>query len=369
MRTGFVGVCCCLLFVSSVSCLDVAEGRAKRDLEIGHGQADGLRVDVNEGLAAIRTFNADEIGLWASAPTLSIKLTTGEKSKSGLRLRLENTLKDASLSAKTKDGTPVVVTLVESPHPTEHVFRFDAPANETLTLTLSAPDEADLSPFRVAMYADVQEALPKVQDIYRKMNDTPGIRFALISGDLTSRGSPEELELFQHEMKSLEFPCFSTLGNHELGTRDDLYQFYFGRANSSFEFRGVRFSLIDSASATVDPLVREWLDEWLRLGQDNLHIATMHLPPLDPVGSRNGAFANRAEADDLLSALAAGHVDLTVYGHIHSYYLFENAGIPAHITGGGGASPERLDGVGRHFLTIDLRPPNTLVNVAVVRVD
>lgn len=40
-------------------------------------------------------------------------------------------------------------------------------------------------------------------------------------------------------------------------------------------------------------------------------------------------------------------VDLTVHGHVHSYYAFANAGIPAFITGGGGAIPERFDAIGR----------------------
>ena len=65
----------------------------------------------------------------------------------------------------------------------------------------------------------------------------------------------------------------------------------------------------------------------------------MHIPPVDPIGVRNGSFANRNEAAKLLTRLARGGVDLTLYGHIHSYYAFENAGIPAHISGGGGAIP------------------------------
>jgi predicted phosphodiesterase len=71
----------------------------------------------------------------------------------------------------------------------------------------------------------------------------------------------------------------------------------------------------------------------------------------------------------LVARLASGKVDLTLYGHIHSFYAFANAGIPAYISGGGGAIPERLDGIGRHFLTIDVDPVSQLFQVAVVRVD
>jgi hypothetical protein len=69
------------------------------------------------------------------------------------------------------------------------------------------------------------------------------------------------------------------------------------------------------------------------------------------------------------ATLAGGHVDLTLYGHIHSYYPFSNAGIPAYISGGGGAIPERFDGIGRHYLTIDVDPARGVLQTAVVRID
>jgi Icc protein len=127
--------------------------------------------------------------------------------------------------------------------------------------------------------------------------------------------------------------------------------------------------LLDSASATLDPIVYDWLDEWLRLGAEQPHVVAMHIAPLDPIGVRNGAFANRAEAGKLLSRLAAHGVDLTLYGHIHSYYRFDNAGIPAFISGGGGAIPERFDDIGRHFLVIDVDPATSSFTSTTVRVD
>lgn len=362
-----------LLLVSAVplvaSCLDVAEGRARRDLEVGRASQSDLRVEVEGGLAAVRRLAPGELGLWASAPALSLRLNTGASGGGAWNVRFENILSDAVLVAETQAGALIPVEIAEAPHPTERTFRLDLPSNDEITLSLAAPDRESLSPWRFAVYADVQEAIDGVQDIYTKMNDTPGIRFALISGDLTQQGTPEQLEAFQREMKTLVFPCYATLGNHELGTRDDLYHDYFGRGNYAFDYRGVRLTMLDSASATLDPLVYTWLDGWLEGGRDRLDVVTMHIVPIDPVGSRNGSFASRAEADKLLLQLARGDVDLTFYGHIHSYYAFENAGIPAHITGGGGAIPERMDGIGRHFLTVDVVPPSKIEQVAIVRVD
>jgi hypothetical protein len=94
------------------------------------------------------------------------------------------------------------------------------------------------------------------------------------------------------------------------------------------------------------------------------------VPPIDPSGSRAGAFRSRREAHHLLQRLAAGGVDLTLYGHIHTYESFSNAGIPAYISGGGGATPEQWDGIGRHFLIVDLDPAAGVVaGVELVRVD
>jgi hypothetical protein len=41
----------------------------------------------------------------------------------------------------------------------------------------------------------------------------------------------------------------------------------------------------------------------------------------------------------VLAELAKEGVDIALYGQIHSYYAFANAGIPAYISGGGGSVP------------------------------
>lgn len=350
------------------SCLDVASNRAARDLTIGHASTGNPRIDVEDGLAAIRGSNDTEVHLWASAPTLSLRLERTPQSVGPLRIRIENILNDAELVPADNESTGMIISVVANPHPTEKTWEIVSSA-QSMTLKLRAPDDTLRQPWRFAVYADVQEALGNVQDIYTKMNETPNIRFSLISGDLTSQGRQEELEEFQTSMKQLKFPCFATLGNHELGTREDLYHDYFGRGNYSFVFRDARFTMLDSASATLDPLVYSWLDGWLDKGHDQLHVVTMHIAPIDPVGARNGSFASRAEADQLLVKLAQGKTDLTLYGHVHSFYAFENAAIPAYISGGGGAIPERMDGIGRHFLTVDVDAAGKIEQVAVVRVD
>ena len=163
-------------------------------------------------------------------------------------------------------------------------------------------------------------------------------------------------------------PAYATLGNHELGSGQFNFHRRYGRGSFSFVHRGARFTLLDSASATVAPTADRWLDGWLDDGADALHLFITHIPPLDPDGTRNGGFASRAEGHRLVAKLARHGVDMTIYGHVHTFESFRNAGIKAYVSGGGGAIPQRLDGIGRHFLVLTVTPGEESFSVRKVRV-
>lgn len=361
-RTGLLAV----LLASLPACLDVADERAARDARIGRADHEALAITVEGGLAHVRALEAGDLTLWGQAPAIRARLEV--RQGGAWRVTLRNAMADARLCVTPSDGLPVCPDPVETPLPTEKTWALDLTAGATYSLDIGPPDAAARTAFQFVVYADVQDRIDGVQDIYRSMAKHPGVRFGLISGDLTEQGTPSQLDRFQREMRTLPFPCFATLGNHELGTRDDLFQAWFGRANFTFDFHGVRFTLLDSASATLAPRVHRWLDGWLDTPDGTLHLVMMHIPPLDPSGLRNGGFASRAEAMKLLSTLARGGVDLTIYGHVHTYSTFSNAGIEAHITGGGGAIPQRFDGIGRHYLLIDADPVAERFRTSVVRV-
>lgn len=361
-RTG----CALALYAAALSaCLDVAEERARIDGRVGRAEHSGLRVRVEDGAAAVRELSASSLRLWAAAPSLAIHVRS--EAAQSVRLRLQNAMPDVVL-AGDHDGEPIALAEAERAAATDVTYTVELPAGET-TLRFRAPDAESEAPFRFAVFADVQEAIDTVQDIFGRMNETPMLRFVLMSGDLTQRGTIPQLERFQRELRELQVPCFSTLGNHELGASEDNYHRYFGRGSYHFVFKGAHFTLLDDASATIAPQTYEWLDSWLEEGRAAFHSVYMHLPPLDVSGIRNGAMASRAEADLLLSKLARAGVDLTVYGHVHTYDAYTNAGIPAFITGGGGAIPERFDHVGRHFLLVDVDPAEQLLETAIVHID
>jgi predicted phosphodiesterase len=223
--------------------------------------------------------------------------------------------------------------------------------------------------WRFGVLSDIQESVDKVQDIFDIMNQDTELQFIVSSGDLTVAGRESQLTRIQEKLKGLNVPFFSTVGNHEMGVRNPyLWHKLFGRHSFHFQYRGVHFSLIDSASASVDPMVYDFLDDWIEISIAQTHIFVTHVPPLDPVSVRSHAFRSRREAAKLLTRLARGHVDVTLYGHIHSYYAFSNAGIPAYISGGGGATPEQMDGIGRHYLTVEVSADQGVKSVFAVRV-
>jgi predicted phosphodiesterase len=369
MKRSIFGLLGCA-FALLTTCLRVTEDRTIRDEAVGKASTGDGTFEVVDGLASVQKLEPGLFALWANAPSLTVHARRPPAAPAAWTFALENVLPDAVLEAATATGEPITVTLATQDRPTRQEWTLLLPADVDVTATLRSPRDGAPGVFRFALLSDIQEAIDRVQDIYARMNADPNIEFVVSAGDLTMQGAPEQLQRFQQELHTLRVPYFATLGNHELGTGGgEPFQRYFGRANFRFVHRGMQFTFIDSGSATLDPRVYDWLSGWLDEGRDRVHAVLMHIPPLDPVGSRNGAFADRDEAAKLLAMLAGGGVDLTLYGHIHTYYAFQNAGMPAFISGGGGAIPERFDGIGRHFLTVDVDPQRGELQTAIVRID
>jgi 3',5'-cyclic-AMP phosphodiesterase len=351
-----------VLLLAVAGCLDVAEERALLEDAVGQARAGGLAVKVDDGLASVQRLAPDGLTLWGGAPRISFSLTLPPGAPP-FTIVVENAMPGAQLTGATAATMP-------SERPTLARFVLTPPvAGGELRLVVAPPDADTPGAFRFVSLADVQEAIGRVQDIYGLVNAERDVRFAVFNGDLTQFGTDEELVRFRDELEGLRVPLFSTLGNHELGESPAPYLTRFGRGSFHYVFRGVGFTMLDSASATLAPQTYDRLERWLEGARDKVHIVGMHIAPLDPIGTRNGAFASRAEAARALALFAGGGVDLTLYGHIHSYYSFFNAGIPAYISGGGGAVPERFDGIGRHFLVIDVDAAVGVIGARVVRVD
>ncbi len=210
--------------------------------------------------------------------------------------------------------------------------------------------------------------MAKLQDMFTKIKADPAIRFVVSSGDITEDGTAAEYARFRSELATLGVPFYSTCGNHDVSIGDMIWHLQMGRHSLHFAFKGAAFTFTDSADATIDPAVYDWLDAQLQAARDRWHLFVTHFPPVDPSGVRNGSFSSRREAAKLVARLIAGAVDLTIYGHVHTHIAYENGGIEAHISGGGGGWPMRWDGLDRHFLTVDIDPVSRTHQVKLVRV-
>lgn len=340
-----------LLAASAAACLRTAEERAAQDEQVGVAEAGGVRASVAGGLAAVRAFDGASLSLWAQAPALDIELAAASAVPAFV-LAVDNCMPASELAASA-GGAPIAAAAAPPARPTLCAWRLALPAG--VSRLRVAPAGADVpGAFRFAVISDTQGPA-QLADFFPALARDRELRFLVSTGDLTEEGGRAALEDLQRRLADLPVPLYATVGNHELGvtgTAAEGWHELFGRHSSHFHFRATAFTLVDSAGGSVDPLVYGALDGWLEGGDP--HVFITHHPPLDPDGLRNGAFRSRSEAAKLLARLAGAGVDLCLYGHIHTYLAFANAGIPAFISGGGEPAASGLGGVGRHYLSLDV---------------
>ncbi len=352
------------------SCLRGGQERAELDRTVGLASAQGIQISVEGGLASVRHIEAGAAELWLSAPSQRLTFTAGDTAPMTWALRLLNAMPGLTATCDAPPGLTCTALALpgERPTVTDLTLTLDGPGQYSLTLT--PPGADDDTPFSVALLSDIQEELPRVQDIYDRINALPEVRYVVSAGDLTDHGDEATLIEFQRAMQGLNVPLYATCGNHDImdGSFGD-WSRLFGRHSFHFTYGQVAFTFMDSASATIDPIAYGWLEEWLEEASDSLHVFVTHYPIIDPDGYRNGSLRSRQESHKLLAMLAKGGVDLTLYGHVHTYLTFTNAGIDAIISGGGGGWPERLDGIGRHFVVLTLDPSDSTISRELVQVD
>jgi predicted phosphodiesterase len=339
-----------IVALALAGCTRPGESRALAELEVGAAELRGIAVQATGGLAAIRDLSDGRIELWSQTPDLELVVELDATAAGAWTIVARNTPVDAVLSdsgvvhPRAPGGFPTVATFALALAPGVHVLR------------IAPPDADRREPYKVAAMADIQTALPIVDDVFRAISEVPDLRFVVAMGDLTERGELAEYELFERQLQTLAIPFYTTVGNHELWAPPERFYGRLGRASFHFGFKGAAFSFVDSGDAGIDPIVEGWLDGWLAEARADAHVFLTHVPPLDPFGGRYGSFRSAQDARRLLARLVDGGVDLTLYGHLHTYSRFENAGIPAYISGGGGALPMTWDGIDRHFLVITIDP-------------
>ncbi|MEM6956664.1 MAG: metallophosphoesterase [Myxococcota bacterium] len=344
----------CLL----AACLQPSSDHEALDELVGEATTGRVRIETSNQAAVLQL---DESGaeLWAAAPRLELR---AEGIGASLTLRIRNVLPDAALFLND-----ALVRREDTGRPTVGLWNVPAEANGQV-LRVQSPDADEPRPHAIGVLSDVQEDVGRVDDIFARMNEDD-LRFVVSTGDLTENGGRGELERFITALEGLDVPFYTTAGNHEVPGPANWHALL-GPFSVFFEQHGVAYSLADSSNATLDPALQDRMRPFLNAARNAPHLFFTHVPLLDPSGLRAGAFRSRNEAAKHLQDLAEANVDALFFGHVHSYYAFDLAGIPSFISGGGGAIPERLDGIGRHYLRVELLPASTepIEAVAFVRV-
>ncbi len=346
-----------LCALSFTSCFLSSEDHYQLDFEVGQASGAAFELREVEGRAAVRETETGRVRVWGAAPTLEFEFS----GSSAIEIDFQNILPEAEL---TRDGVAIPLRYSSE---TRAAARIDEGTD--VLLRLAAPDANAEESYRVAVLSDVQNAIDTVNDIFVQMAEDPTLRFVISTGDLVNNGTQEQLDRFQSELEALPIPFFSTVGNHEVPGPIEWHE-TFGPFSTFFEFKGVTYSLVDSSNATVHPaLWDERVQPWLDANVDNTHIFLTHVPLFDPSGLRSGAFRSRNEAASIIARLAEARVDGIFFGHVHSFYAYSLGGTYTWISGGGGAIEERLDGIERHYLVLNLTPGEDLRDVSMVRVD
>jgi len=155
-----------------------------------------------------------------------------------------------------------------------------------------------------------------------QINATPGVRFTVVIGDLSTNGQLAELNLARESLDRLTQPCFAVPGNHDVDTRArDPYANFkrnFGAPSWIHEEKQwVFFGLDTCEGAASDVAVRpdrlDWLEKRLRkIGPDRpIGVFAHH-----PFGPSTKAYRVK-NADEVLGLFSGHNLKFIASAHYH----------------------------------------------------
>ncbi|NIA29762.1 MAG: metallophosphoesterase [Actinobacteria bacterium] len=196
--------------------------------------------------------------------------------------------------------------------------------------------------FSFVVFADNKNSIRTFKSLIKKVNNEKAL-FAIDVGDLVYDGENEKFRFFINQIKQLQKPLLTVIGNHEIkeNGRGNYYDF-FGRFYYSFAIGNSYFIILDDAKEeNIDPWQMEWLKKELQKSQQyKYRFVFMHVPLYDP---RKGEFKRGHSLKDLAFAKKLNdlfdqhHVTMIFSSHIHAYYRGTWKETPYIITGGAGA--------------------------------
>jgi hypothetical protein len=166
--------------------------------------------------------------------------------------------------------------------------------------------------------------------------------FCIDNGDLVFAGREENFRLFIKQVKRLNKPLLTVIGNHELmlDGRGNYYKI-FGPFYYSFIIGDSYFIILDDANGKgLDPWQMEWLKNELEKSRKyRYRFVFMHIPLFSPEKrlKKSNALRDLNSARELNNLFDRYNVTMIFASHIHAYYRGVWGKTPYIITGGAGA--------------------------------
>ncbi|NOX97811.1 MAG: metallophosphoesterase [Nitrospirae bacterium] len=196
--------------------------------------------------------------------------------------------------------------------------------------------------FSFAVFADNKNSITTFKNLINKLNKED-VSFAIDVGDLVYDGEKEKFRFFINQIKKLNKPLLTVVGNHDIREdgRTNYYEI-FGRFYYSFTVGNSYFIVLDDADENdLDPWQMVWLKNELKKSQDyKYRFVFMHVPLYDPrkgEHKRGHSLKNLAFAKKLNALFDQDDVTMLFVSHIHGYYRGIWGKTPYIITGGAGA--------------------------------
>jgi calcineurin-like phosphoesterase family protein len=209
--------------------------------------------------------------------------------------------------------------------------------------------------FSFIVFGDNKNSITTFEHMIARINDEDSL-FVIDCGDLVYDGNKEKYNFFIKQIKKLNKPTVTVIGNHDIADhgRENYYNL-FGNYYYSFSVGDVYFIMLDNANEIeLDPWQMDWLKSELKKSQNfQYRFVFMHVPLYDPrikipkkpilyipVISEYEYYTelyNRTQALELSQLFNQYEITHVFFSHIHGYYTGLMGNIPYTITGGAGA--------------------------------
>ena len=226
--------------------------------------------------------------------------------------------------------------------------------------------------FTFDVFGDNKNSVKTFENLIRKIN-ADNSAFAIDIGDLVYDGEKEKFRFFINQIKKINKPLLTVVGNHEI-KEDGRANYYvlFGKFYYSFAVGNSYFIVLDNANKkNIDAWQLDWLKKKLKKSQKYQNrFVFMHVPLFDPRKGdyKKGHSLKKIKVAKRLNKLFDdNNVTMLFVSHIHGYYRGIWGKTPYIITGGGGAelagsNPEHYF---YHYIKVDV--DNTGVKYEIVK--